>query len=172
MVDMMRVYFHLGLNYKEILQTLAHVDGIILSLRTLKRILARSGLCRRKNKSDILDVALFIMNKVEAAGQLHGYKFMHLKCIHNGLVVTQNEVRYLQHIIDPEGVAYRRRNRLRRRLYHNPGPDFVWHIDSYDKLKPFGICINGCIDGFSRYIVWLEAYSTNSDPAIIASYFM
>lgn len=27
--------------------------------------------------------------------------------------------------------------------------------------NPYGICIKGCIDGFSRHIIWLEAYSTN-----------
>ena len=28
------------------------------------------------------------------------------------------------------------------------------------------------MDGFSRKVLWLEAYSTNSDPAVIAGYFM
>ena len=48
----------------------------------------------------------------------------------------------------------------------------MWHIDSYDKLKPYGICINGCIDGYSRYIIWLEAFTMSSDPAVIGIYFM
>ena len=30
----------------------------------------------------------------------------------------------------------------------------------------------GCIDGFSRYIVWMEAYTTNNDPRVIADYFV
>ncbi|KAF3859970.1 hypothetical protein F7725_000225, partial [Dissostichus mawsoni] len=38
-------------------------------------------------------------------------------------------------------------------------------MDSYDKLKPYGNAINGCIDGFSRYIMWMEAYTTNSDQS-------
>ena len=45
-------------------------------------------------------------------------------------------------------------------------------MDSYDKLKPYGLCINGAIDGFSRYIVWSEAFKTNSDPRVIAGYFI
>ncbi len=48
----------------------------------------------------------------------------------------------------------------------------MWHVDSYDKLKPFGICINGATDGFSRLMIWLHAYSTNSNPKIIAGYFI
>ena len=31
--------------------------------------------------------------------------------------------------------------------------------------------IHGCVDGFSRNIVWLEAYRTNSDPKVIGSYY-
>ncbi|XP_046579233.1 uncharacterized protein LOC124286835 [Haliotis rubra] len=97
---------------------------------------------------------------------------MHLKCIQNGLVVTQEVVRQLMQIIDPQGVKLRRRHRLLRREYFNYGPNFLWHMDSYDKLKPYGICINGAIDGFSRYIVWLEAHKTSSDPRLIAGYFL
>ena len=28
------------------------------------------------------------------------------------------------------------------------GPNYAWHCDGYDKLKPFGIAIQGCIDGY------------------------
>lgn len=52
------------------------------------------------------------------------------------------------------------------------GPDNVWHIDSYDKLKPYDIAINGCIDGFSRKIIWMESNSTNSDPKDIADFYI
>ena len=144
----------------------------MLSIRSLRRILSSARLYRRKHNSDILEVAMFLMNEIEESGQLHGYKFMHLKCIQRGFVVNQNTVRLLLHIIDPVGIENRRRNRLRRRMYQNPGPDFMWHVDSYDKLKPYGICINGAIDGYSRHVIWLEAYSTNSDPSIIASYYI
>lgn len=33
-------------------------------------------------------------------------------------------------------------------------------MDGYDKLKPYGIAISGCIDSFSHYVVWMEAYTT------------
>ena len=147
------IYFDLGLSYKDILSCLAYNEGIIMSRSTLKRKLKRQNLSRRKNKTNILEVAMFIQEEVEKSGQLHGYKLMHLKCIHKGYVVTQETVRLLLHIIDPEGIAIRRRGRLRRRTYVNIGPDFIWHTDGYDKLKPYGICIHGAIDGFSRYII-------------------
>ncbi len=57
-------------------------------------------------------------------------------------------------------------------MYHSHGPNFVWHVDGYNKLKPFGIGRRVCIDGFSRSMIWLEAYKTNKDPRLIAGYFM
>ena len=62
--------------------------------------------------------------------------------------------------------------RLERRSYSVPGPNFILHIDGYDKLKPFGLCISGCIDGFSRKIIWLNVYNTKYNPRIIGGYFL
>ena len=39
-------------------------------------------------------------------------------------------------------------------------------------FKPFGFCIHGAIDGYSRRVMWLDVASTNSDLEIIGSYFI
>lgn len=52
------------------------------------------------------------------------------------------------------------------------GPNFVWHIDGNDKIKPYGFGISGCIDGFSRRLLWLNVYVSNKDPSLIAGYFL
>ena len=49
--------------------------------------------------------------------------------------------------VDPEGVEARRSGTLRRRAYTNQGPNYLIHLDGYDKLKRFGLCVHGCIDG-------------------------
>ena len=46
----------------------------------------------------------------------------------------------------------------------------MWHIDGYDKLKPFGFAIHGAIDGYSRKILWLHIGSSNNNLRVIASY--
>ena len=97
---------------------------------------------------------------------------MHQKCWLNNIITDRETFRILLRLLDSEGVDLRSRNRLRRRVYHSRGPNYVWHIDGYDKIKPFGIAISGCIDGFSRKMLWLEAYKTNNDPKVIAGYFM
>ena len=75
LTNAVKFYFSLGFNHSEILECLARMNGVVLSLRSLRRILASAQLFRRKNhSSDILDVALFITEQVEKSGQLHGYR--------------------------------------------------------------------------------------------------
>jgi hypothetical protein len=47
------------------------------------------------------------------------------------------------------------------------GPNYVWHTDGYDKLSPFGLYIHGCIDGYSRKVLWLKLAPSNKDPGIV-----
>ena len=44
-------------------------------------------------------------------------------------------MRTVMQALDPEGTRLHRVNRLVKRQYYCPGPNFVWHIDSFDKLK-------------------------------------
>ena len=97
---------------------------------------------------------------------------MHQKCVQIGMTVSRTMVYILIQILDPEGIETRRKGRLKRRQYFAKGPNYLWHVDSYDKLKPFGLCISGCIDGFSRRIIWLNVYRTSSNPRVIAGYYM
>eukprot|EP00105_Crassostrea_gigas_P025855 XP_011446570.1 PREDICTED: uncharacterized protein LOC105341643 [Crassostrea gigas] len=103
---------------------------------------------------------------------MHGYRWMHQKCLKEGMTVPRNVVYSLMQILDPMGIEVRRKGRLRRRQYFAKGPNYLWHVDSYDKLKPYGLCISGCIDGFSRQIMWLNVYHTSSNPRVIAGYYM
>ena len=61
---------------------------------------------------------------------------------------------------------------FRRRNFHCPGPNFTWHADGYDKLKPFEFAVHGCVDGYSRRVLWLKVSHTNNNPSVIASYFL
>ncbi|KAL3855625.1 hypothetical protein ACJMK2_014832 [Sinanodonta woodiana] len=130
----------------------------ILDIDTLLRFYFRLNVSQKyKNKTDLIQVAAFLQKQMEKSGWLHGYRWMYTKCCIEGLVVDGESVRVLLQIIDPDGVELRKSRRLRRRIYFNHGPNYTWHIDSNDKLKSFGIFINGCLDGFSRHIIWLQA---------------
>lgn len=170
--DLVEQYFRLGFSQKEILSFLSLRHNIKISHRSLKRMLRRRGLYRRKYFTNLEVIVSFLQREVQRSSQLHGYRWMHLRCLQHGFTVTQDVIRLALNAVDPHGVDIRRRRRLRRRAYFNHGPNFLWHLDSYDKLKRYGICINGCIDGFSRYIIWLKAGLTNNNnPKVIASYY-
>ena len=53
-----------------------------------------------------------------------------------------------------------------------PGPNFIWHIDGYERLKPYGFCIHGAIDGYSRRILWLEVGPSNNNPMVTVQYYL
>ena len=168
-----RDYFELGLTAPEIALFLACVHGIQLSLRQLKRILRRLGCTRRRNLSDLEEVVEAVDTELRGSGRLLGYRAMHQRLVnHHRLVTTREVVRHTLRTFDPEGVELRSRQRLRRRVYRCKGPNYLWHINGYDKLKPFGFCVHGAIDGFSRRILWLEVASSNNDPRIIAQYYL
>ena len=94
---------------------------------------------------------------------------MHQALISQGIHCRREDVRKIVKELDSEGVELRRKKRLHRRKYVTKGPNYVWHIEGHDKLKPFGFSILGCIDGFSRKVIWLEVGPSNklSDCAIL-----
>ena len=165
------MYFNLGMSYREIIFMLTNAHGIELSERHLKRILALNNF-RRRTYTNLADVVQFIEQQLQGSGQLHGYRIMHAKCRQNGLRVRKEDVRVILKCLDPTGVTARTARRLIRRSYFAQGPNYVWHVDGYDKLKPFGLCISGCIDGYFRKIMWLNVYNTNNDPKLVGGYFI
>ena len=42
----------------------------------------------------------------------------------------------------------------------------------YDKLKSFGFSIHGCVDGFSRKVLWYYVATTNNNPYVICYYYL
>lgn len=53
----------------------------------------------------------------------------------------------VQNALDPEGVAARKYHKMKRRMYQNNGPNYLIHIDGYDKIKRFGFAIHAAICG-------------------------
>lgn len=145
-----------------------------MSLRTLKGKLKDLGLKRRnipQSPSDRVVAAIFY--ELKGSGCTIGYKSLwkKLQKIY-GLNIKRDVVLKILRIADPAGVEARKKKRLRRRKYSVKGPNALWHLDGDDKLKPFGFAIHGCIDGYSRKILWLEVAYSNNDPKIIAHYYL
>ncbi len=106
--DLVKSYFRLGFSNKEILCLLAHQHGVIISKRTLQRLCRKLNLFRRKNQTDIEEIASFVQSEMATSGRLQGYQWLHLRAIRRGYVVSQETMRMVIKEIDPEGVELRR----------------------------------------------------------------
>ena len=173
MEEAIRYYFGKNYKYNTILALLEKYNNISISKRTLLNKLREYGLRRRGNIVDCNHVKDCIQRELDGSGQMLGYRSMWRRLqskynVHVPRLVVQTILRDL----DPEGSRLRRTQYLRRREYLNPGPNHCWHADGYDKLKPYGFPIHGCIDGFSRKILWLEIVRTNNDPRVVGKLFV
>ena len=63
--------------------------------------------------------------------------------------------------IDPINSQIRWTSLIRRRKYKVPGPNSLWHCDGHHSLICWGFVIHGAIEGFSRYIVYLNCSTNN-----------
>ncbi|CAC5424469.1 unnamed protein product [Mytilus coruscus] len=161
-------YFAQGYTNKEISQVLMAVHIISISISQIQRILRSLKLKRRKVNLPLPGIICAIYKIIENSGQCLGYHAVWKRLTTEfGFVFPRKSEMELLRMIDPDGVARRRKIRLIRRRYTIPGPNFVWHIDGYDKLNPFGFPIHGAIDGFSRRILWLKVDPSNKNPQII-----
>ena len=165
-------YFTTGFSYKEICNFLFCFHRIKIAIRHLNRLLRHCNLQRRGNHSNINTVIKFIKDELKGSSSCFGYRYMLQKLRSSGLTADKETVRLILKSLDPVGVDKRKRRKLTRREYHSFGPNHTWHIDGYDKLKPFGIAIHGAIDGYSRRILWLKLSSSNNNTKVIANYYL
>ena len=149
-----------------------------MSRSTLLRRFKQYGLKRRgvADEDNFNDTFLKVQKRmgelIQGPSSSMGYRAIWHTLEMEGLRVPRIIVQDLLKEMDPEGTEERKRHRLKRRTYNNPGPNYAWHMDGCDKLKHWGVPIHGGIDGFSRKILWLEVTRSNNSPDKIASYFV
>ncbi len=166
-------YFNMGFTYCEIVSLLLLHHGIRMTYWSLVRALRRLRLRRNLQRVNWHFVLYAIEQELRGTGENLGYRSMQARLrLSYGISLPRESVRLILGYYDPDGVQGRRRRRLRRRQYLSRGPGFVYHIDGWDKLKRYGLCVHGCIDGFSRKLMWLEACSSNKDPYIVCQFFV
>ena len=127
-IDKIIKYFNKNYQYKDICDLILKNYKTRISIRTLKRILKEHGL-KRKNiqESPLIDIIVAIDMELDGSVKNLGYIAMwqRLKKIYK-LIVKQKTVLQIMWLLDPYGVKTRKRNRLTRRIYTSPGPNFIW----------------------------------------------
>ena len=84
-----------------------------------------------------------------------------------GITIQRFRIRESLSRIDPVGRAIRRRRQIVRRTYNVTSPNHLWHIDSNHKLISWRIVIHGCIDGYSRAIIYLRCCANNKASSVL-----
>lgn len=143
-----------------------------ISISTLRRRLKDYGLCRRRALFDESQVRARVLELMHNSKGCLGYRNIWHTLKLEGMHVPRLFVQNLLKELDPAAVERRKAHKLSRRVYAAKGPNFVWHCDGYDKLKPYGFPIHGCIDGYSRKILWLHVVKTNNSPTHIAKLYL
>jgi len=88
-----------------------------------------------------------------------------------GFKVARRLLRISMELEDPGGRERRtQRTSIARVPYDAHGPGYLWHTDTYHKLGLVaGIVISGTIDGFTREVVALDAYTSNTASNVLNS---
>ena len=131
-----------GYTYLEILEYLKTYLGKTMILSTLKRYFKNKNYFRRPllgRRATYDEVTEVFSEKIQDSGS-------NLQLKISVFLVRREDVRLVLHELDHENANKRSRHRLQRIKYRNPIPNYVWHIDGQDKLKPYGLSI----DGYSR----------------------
>ncbi|EJU00512.1 hypothetical protein DACRYDRAFT_40140, partial [Dacryopinax primogenitus] len=61
---------------------------------------------------------------------------------------------------------------LRRAVHWSAGVHECWSADQHDKWQWFRLFLHVGLDNFSNYILWLKVWWTNSNPWLIASFYL
>eukprot|EP01039_Chlorochromonas_danica_P004611 gene4611-5055_t len=119
----------------------------------------------RKTLDDIeLDAkVLTIVNNMDQIGSEYVWGVLKGE----GYCVTRERVRQSVCRVNPEGIQIRKATRLQRRVYAVDGPMYLWHVDSNHKLIKYNLVIQGCIDGFSRTIIYLRCADNNRASTVL-----
>ena len=83
-----------------------------------------------------------IQEEINGPGCSGGYRPVWHTLRLEGIQVPREKVQETLKELDPDGCEERTKC-LRRRRYRNPGANHAWHMNGYDKLKPYGFPIHG-----------------------------
>ena len=123
---------------------------------------------QKRIQSSIPDIISFIQETGSCIGYCRSIAKMYQKldeCF-TGICYANNEKRW------PCWCWYKTGEGNETCLYYDKSPNRVWHLDSYDKFKPFGFESKRCIDGDSRCILWLNILRSNKYPKEVCNIFV
>lgn len=162
LLERIRILFFHGLNDIQILRTLTAEDYLItlgglvrlrieeLHLKRRLRTKEEQETAKENAHSELIDE----LQKGVVEGYGRGLLYAHFQEL--GVQVSRDRLFGIYRTLVPDAIDRRTRNMQRHRgEYIVPGPNFVWSVDGYLKLQPYGIEVYAAIDAYSRFVVWI-----------------
>jgi hypothetical protein len=183
----------LGFTDPEILHTLKH-KGYQIEMTSLVWIRREQKLWCRLSVFDrvVLEEQLqeAIKDKLDK-GSIEGYRrrllYTHFRT--TGFIATWFEIFYIIQFflvltfirasifnivkeLDPIGLQHCTNDiQYYCKEYIVPGPDYIWFLDSYNKLSNWGIEIYTAIDTYSQFIIWIYiGISNRTEQSVLVQY--
>ena len=139
------LFFDVGLEDHDML-TVLHKEGFNIGKYTLVRLRFELGLRRRVRgvqqcqEADQLIRGLVAQELEKGVIDGYGRRYLHTHFRQRGIIVARDRLFEAYRTMNYEAVERRKRDLQRHRgEYLVPGPNFVWSIDGYCKLRPYGV---------------------------------
>ena len=151
------------------------------SIPTLDRRLRHFGVRYIKRNTPVADVVNAVQMELQGVGQKLGYRNMNLKLrTEHNICVPRKLVGEIMWELDPDGVQSRnvwKKKNLPKRPFLCDGPNWLFSLDGHDKMmgyqnSTFSLAIYGCLDTFSRKIMFLNVWDGNSEPILIGKFYV
>lgn len=84
-----------------------------------------------------------------------------------GIRVQRHRVRDSMGRVHPIRTSLRWHQSILWRSYSVPGPNSLWHIDGHHSLIRWRFVVHGCVNGFSRHIMYLAAATNNRSQTVL-----
>lgn len=161
-LDQINQCLDLGLNWQGI-SLLFGIDRRTL-FRHRQRLNAPSRDYTPLSDECLMSIIRHILSNTPSAGET----YVHGSLRRRGILVQRWRVRQVLRHIDPIRRCFRRSQAIRRRVYHVQGPNELWHIDGNHKLISWRVVFHGCVDGYSRTIIYLECLTNNRASSVLS----
>ena len=161
---MLEVLLELGFSKQQIARLLG------VSRWTIYRRVREYGLYHVSAFSDLSDADLDqkIRDYINRYGQKNGQVFLmgYLRSL--GINVPRRRLRASVTRVDPANVALKWGAVVYRRRYQVPWANSLWHLDGHHSLIRWSLVVHGCIDGFSRRIIFLHCNANNLASTVLS----
>ena len=151
------------------------------SLPTLARRLKEFDIKYIDYTTDIDTVREAVSKEMDGPGKLLGYRAMNLKLrTEHNIKVPRHLVHTVMQEVDPEGLEERsilKKKKKKKIPFQSEGSLWLVSLDGHDKLYgyqnwTFPLGVYGCLDTFSRKILFLFLCYSNSDPDVIGKRYL